>query len=297
MEYTGIVGAGFFFFSLSMCASNLIRSEGNTKASMVGMLIGALLNTILDPLFIFGFGMGVKGAAIATVISQIASCIYLFGMYARKKTVVSIRRSYLRLDMGILGKSIALGIPSFIQSAGMSILMLLVNTSLGNYGGDEAITTYGMVHKLLMIVIMPISGHRPGISAHRRLQLRREAVRQGKDQSLDGRPYGLLDRAFRLRLHDAFPAAQHGLFHQRRGSHRVKLPRPPDCRLLRSLRGDPDHRLRLFPVRGEGYRSPRAEPFPTIPSLDPLCPHPAAFFRTERHMDSLPPRPIFFRRR
>ncbi len=158
MEYTGIVGAGFFFFSLSMCASNLIRSEGNTKTSMMGMLIGALLNTILDPLFIFGFGMGVRGAAVATVISQIASCVYLFGMYARKKTVVPIRRSYLRVDMGILGKSIALGVPSFIQSAGMSILMLLVNTSLGNYGGDKAITTYGMVHKLLMIVIMPILG-------------------------------------------------------------------------------------------------------------------------------------------
>ncbi len=158
MEYTGIVGAGFFFFSLSMCASNLVRSEGNTKASMVGMLIGALLNTVLDPLFIFGFGMGVRGAAIATVISQIASCVYLFGMYARKKTVVPVQRSYLRIDAGILGKSIVLGIPSFIQSAGMSILMLLVNTTLGRYGGDEAITTYGMVHKLLMIVIMPILG-------------------------------------------------------------------------------------------------------------------------------------------
>lgn len=158
MEYTGIVGAGFFFFSLSMCASNLIRSEGNTKASMIGMLIGALLNTVLDPLFIFGFGMGVKGAAIATVISQMASCVYLFGMYAKKKTVVPIKRVNLRIDMGLLGKSVVLGIPSFIQSAGMSILMLLVNTTLGVYGGDEAITTYGMVHKLLMIVIMPILG-------------------------------------------------------------------------------------------------------------------------------------------
>jgi len=158
MEYTGIVGAGFFFFSLSMCASNLIRAEGNTKASMIGMLIGALLNTVLDPLFIFGFGMGVRGAAIATVISQIASCVYLFGMYAKKKTVVPIKRANLRIDLGLLGKSVVLGIPSFIQSAGMSILMLLVNTTLGQYGGDEAITTYGMVHKLLMIVIMPILG-------------------------------------------------------------------------------------------------------------------------------------------
>lgn len=158
MEYLGIVGAGFFFFSLSMCANNLLRSEGSTKASMVGMLIGALLNTILDPLFIFGFGLGVKGAAIATVISQAISCVYLFSRYATKKTVVPISRSYLRVDFGILGKSVVLGLPSFIQSAGMSLLMLLVNTSLGRYGGDQAITTYGMVHKLLMIVIMPVLG-------------------------------------------------------------------------------------------------------------------------------------------
>ena len=77
MGYLSIVGAGFFFFALAMCASNLVRSEGNTKASMKGMLLGAGLNTILDPIFIFGFGMGVRGAAIATVISQVASVLYL----------------------------------------------------------------------------------------------------------------------------------------------------------------------------------------------------------------------------
>lgn len=158
MEYAGIVGAGFFFFSLSMCASNVVRAEGNTKASMIGMVIGALLNTVLDPLFIFGFGMGVKGAAIATVISQIASCIYLFGMYPMKKTVVPLKRAYLRIQKEILGKSIVLGTPSFIQSAGLSILVLLINTSVGRYGGDAAITTYGMIHKLLLIVIMPVLG-------------------------------------------------------------------------------------------------------------------------------------------
>jgi len=158
MEYMSIVGAGFFFFSLSMCASNLLRSEGSTKASMIGMVIGALLNTVLDPLFIFGFGMGIRGAAIATVISQIASCVYLFGMYARKKTVLPIKRSYLRIDFSILGRSIVLGTPSFVQSAGMSILLLIVNTNLGRYGGDEAITIYGMAHKLNMLVIMPILG-------------------------------------------------------------------------------------------------------------------------------------------
>jgi putative MATE family efflux protein len=157
-QYLGIVGAGFFFFGLSMCASNLVRSEGNTKASMKGMLLGAGLNTILDPIFIFGFGMGVRGAAIATVISQIASVVYLSSLYMRKKTVVPLLASEFRIRPKILGQSFLLGTPAFIQSAGMSVLMLLVNTSLGRYGGDSAITTFGMIHRLNMIVIMPVLG-------------------------------------------------------------------------------------------------------------------------------------------
>ncbi|MEW6550320.1 MAG: MATE family efflux transporter [Spirochaetota bacterium] len=158
MDYLGIVGAGFFFFALSMCASNLVRSEGNTKASMKGMLLGAGLNTMLDPIFIFGFGMGVRGAAIATVISQVASSAYLLSLYARKKTVVPLLASEFRIRPRILGQSFLLGTPAFIQSAGMSLLMLLVNTSLGRYGGDPAITTFGMIHRLNMIVIMPVLG-------------------------------------------------------------------------------------------------------------------------------------------
>ncbi|OHD20063.1 MAG: hypothetical protein A2Y38_12430 [Spirochaetes bacterium GWB1_59_5] len=158
MEYTGIVAAGFFFFSMSMCASNLVRAEGNAKASMLGMLIGALLNTVLDPIFIFGFGLGVKGAAIATVISQMVSCAYLFSIYFRGKSHVPITRAHLRIRSRVLGDSAVLGTPAFIQSAGMSLMALIINNSLGRYGGDGAITTYGMVHKVLMIIIMPILG-------------------------------------------------------------------------------------------------------------------------------------------
>jgi len=158
MEYVSIVGAGFFFFSTSMCASNLVRSEGNTRAAMKGMLLGALMNLMLDPLFIFGFGLGVRGAAIATVISQISSAAYLFSLYARKKMIVPIVASELRIRPAILRQSVILGTPAFIQSAGMSLLMLLVNNTLGRYGGNIAITTFGMVHKLLMIVIMPVLG-------------------------------------------------------------------------------------------------------------------------------------------
>ena len=158
MQYTGIVAAGFFFFAMSMAASNLVRAEGNAKASMMGMLAGAGLNTVLDPLFIFGLGMGVRGAAIATVISQIVSCAYLFSTYLRGKSHIPLRRAHFGIRFKVLGESAILGTPAFIQSAGMSLLALVINNSLGFYSGDTAITTYGMTSKIVMLVIMPILG-------------------------------------------------------------------------------------------------------------------------------------------
>lgn len=158
MEYASIVGAGFFFFSMSMCASTILRAEGDTKASMAGMITGALVNAVLAPLFIFVLDMGVRGAGYGAVAGQTASCLYLFGRYARRKTAVPLRRAHFRIRADILGKSVVLGLPAFMQSAGLSLLVFLVNTTAGAYGGDAAITTYGMAFKLLMIVIMPVIG-------------------------------------------------------------------------------------------------------------------------------------------
>lgn len=157
-EYTAIVGAGFFFFASSMAASSLIRAEGNAKASMIGMLIGALLNCVLDPLFIFGLGMGVAGAAWATVISQAAACAYLFSRYLLGKTHVPLGRRDFRIRPDLLRESALLGIPVFLQSAGMSILVLLINNTLGTYGGDRAITIYGMNTRMVSLIIFPLFG-------------------------------------------------------------------------------------------------------------------------------------------
>jgi len=157
-EYLGVVAPGFFFFAASMAASALVRAEGNAKASMTGMLIGALLNCALDPLFILGFGWGVWGAALATVISQVASCAYLLSLYLGKKTHVRLSPADFRIRPRILADCALLGTPAFIQSAGMSLLALLVNTGLGRMGGDEPISIYGMTHKLNTLVIFPILG-------------------------------------------------------------------------------------------------------------------------------------------
>lgn len=158
MDYLGIVGGGFFFFGLSMCANNLLRSTGNARASMAGMIVGAVLNAILAPIFIFGFHLAVKGAAIATVISQAISCVYLFASYARGRSHVPLGFRDLRVHPALFRESFVLGLPTFIQSAGMSILTLIVNTSLGRFGGDAAITSFGMISRLNQIVILPIIG-------------------------------------------------------------------------------------------------------------------------------------------
>lgn len=162
MDYLSVVTPGFFFFASSLAMSSLVRAEGNARASMVGMLIGALLNVALDPLFIFGFGMGVKGAAIATVISQVVSFCYFLFLYAAKRTHISLTLAQIRVRWKILEESLVLGAPAFIQSAGMSLLALIMNNSLGYYGGDQAITVYGMINRLNMLIIFPILGMAQG---------------------------------------------------------------------------------------------------------------------------------------
>ncbi|GAB1482082.1 MATE family efflux transporter [Treponema sp.] len=162
MDYISVVTPGFFFFACSLSMSSLVRAEGNARASMIGMMIGALLNVALDPLFIFGFGMGVRGAAIATIISQIVSFSYFFFLYASKRTNISIRFKEIRVRWKILQEAMVLGTPAFIQSAGMSLLALIMNNSLGFYGGDQAITVYGMINRLNMLVIFPILGMAQG---------------------------------------------------------------------------------------------------------------------------------------
>lgn len=161
-EYLRVVAPGFFFFASSMAASSLVRAEGNARASMTGMLIGALLNVALDPIFIFGFGMGVRGAALATVLSQAASFAYLASLYVRRKTHVRLEVRHFSPRPALLAEEAFLGVPAFVQSAGMSLLALLINTTLRARGGDLAISTYGMAHRLIMLVIFPILGMAQG---------------------------------------------------------------------------------------------------------------------------------------
>lgn len=157
-DYLMVVGVGFVFSGLAMTLSSLLQAEGNAQASMKALILGAVLNTILDPVFIFVFPMGVAGAALATVISQVASLGYILALYLRRKTHVRVLRSHLRPDRQLLSESAALGVPSLVQNAGMSVLMIIVNQSLRHYGGDDAITVYGMAFRLMSLAFLPMFG-------------------------------------------------------------------------------------------------------------------------------------------
>ena len=158
IDYMGIVFIGSAFISISMCSNNILRAEGKAKVAMTIMLIGTLMNLVLDPLFIFGFGMGIRGAAIATVISQIASSLYAIRYFLKRKSSLPLRRESFRLSRVLIKETISLGIPTFIRQAGTSLLALTANNMLGLYGGDLAIATYGMLSKLMVFFLMPIFG-------------------------------------------------------------------------------------------------------------------------------------------
>jgi putative MATE family efflux protein len=157
-DYVQVIVAGAIFTIFSLSVQNIIRAEGNARFAMNVMLIGAGLNILLDPIFLFGLEMGVKGAAIATVISQALSAILVLDYYTKGKGSVPFVSGMLKLDNGILKDIAAIGIGPFILQASSSISMLLVNVVLALYGGDVAIAAYGLIIRIFSFVFMPIVG-------------------------------------------------------------------------------------------------------------------------------------------
>ncbi len=157
-DYLGIVLFGAVFLSFSMCSNNIIRSEGAAKYAMMVMVIGTGMNLILDPIFIFGFHMGVKGAAAATVISQISGASFALRFFVQKRSSIPFQRSSFRIKPSLAWESIKLGTPALVRQTGTSIMVLTVNNMLRIYGGDLAIAACGMIIKLMTFFLMPMFG-------------------------------------------------------------------------------------------------------------------------------------------
>ena len=161
-EYMQIIFFGTIFNMLSFGLNHSIRSDGSPKVAMLSMLIGAGTNIILDPIFIFVFGMGVRGAAIATVISQIVSTIWILYYFTKGKSNLKIKREYLSLDKAIVLSIFSIGVSPFSMQIAQSVVQVLANNALKTYGGDLAIGAMTIINSVAMIFMMPIFGLNQG---------------------------------------------------------------------------------------------------------------------------------------
>ena len=157
-DYMSIILLGNTFFGLAVASNNLIRSEGNAKMAMNTMLVGAFSNMILDPIFIFGFKMGIRGAAIATVISQIFSFLYIVSYFLSGKSMLKIKKEYIKLDFKLLPEIIKIGSASLARMVAGSVMAVILNNSLAHYGSEIHIAILGVLNRVMMFMFMPLFG-------------------------------------------------------------------------------------------------------------------------------------------
>ncbi len=162
-DFTHIIAIGSISLYLGFGLNNIIRSEGNPRIAMFTMLISAILNIVLNPLLILGVGLGIKGSALATVISQTVSAIWVLAYFFSRKSILKIKTENLRLSGPVVGEIIKIGISPFLMQIAASVVSLLFNVSLIRYGGDLAVAAYGIAGRVGMLILMPIFGINQGV--------------------------------------------------------------------------------------------------------------------------------------
>ena len=158
VEYMNIYAIGTIFVQMTLGMNAFITAQGFARTGMFSVLIGAVANIVLDPIFIFGFNMGVAGAAWATIISQAMSCTWVLLFLCGKKTHLRLRVKYMRLSRKIVLPSLALGLSSFIMQASESIISICFNSSLQSYGGDIAVGAMTILTSVMQFAMLPLQG-------------------------------------------------------------------------------------------------------------------------------------------
>lgn len=161
-DYLNIYLAGTVFVQLALGLNPFITSQGQAKIAMFSVLIGAVLNIILDPIFIFTLDMGVRGAAIATIISQAASALWVVQFLRSEKSSIRLRKMNLSLDRFIVGNTMALGISSFIMQSTEGLVAITLNSQLQAYGNNMHIGAMTIILSVMQLIIIPISGFTQG---------------------------------------------------------------------------------------------------------------------------------------
>lgn len=158
VNYMNIYALGTIFVEITLGMNAFITAQGFAKTGMLSVLIGAVSNIVLDPIFIFGFNMDVRGAALATIISQALSCIWVVGFLCGKKTFLKIRKKNLRLVPKIILPCLALGVATFIMQASESVISVCFNSSLQKYGGDIAVGAMTILTSVMQFAMLPLQG-------------------------------------------------------------------------------------------------------------------------------------------
>ncbi len=154
-DYMTIILSGTFFRAFAMAQNFLIRATGNARVPMIGMSMGAGLNIALDAIFIIPLGMGVKGAALATLIAQLITSLYFLRYYLSGKSFLKVHLQNLVIKWDILKSILAIGISSFARTAAQSLAVIFVNRTLLAFGGDLAISSYGLIQRIMIFALMP----------------------------------------------------------------------------------------------------------------------------------------------
>ena len=162
-DYMEIILYGNVITHLYFGLNSIIRSSGNPKMAMGLTLFTVILNSILDPIFIFTFGMGVRGAALATVICQAVSLAYSIYYFTRKDNVLRLPKGFFSLEWRIAKDSLSIGMGPFLMNSASCIVTMFINQQLLKYGGDLAIGAYGIINRINFLFIMVVMGFNQGM--------------------------------------------------------------------------------------------------------------------------------------
>ena len=157
-DYMNVYAIGTVFVQLTLGMGAFITAQGFTKVSMVTVLIGAISNIILDPIFIFGFHMGVKGAALATILSQAISCVWVLLFLCSKKSYLKLQTKNMKIDGKLVFPCVALGLSTFIMQGSESVISVCFNSSLLKYGGDIAVGAMTILTSVMQFAMLPMQG-------------------------------------------------------------------------------------------------------------------------------------------
>ena len=162
-EYMEIILYGNILTHIYFGLNAMLRSAGHPRFSMVATLVAIVVNIILDPIFIFGLDMGVRGAALATVISQVVAVVWQFAKFMDKSELVRFHRGIWRLNRHITTRALAIGMSPFLYNIAHCFVVIIINNQLKNFGGDMAIASYGVINRLTFVFAMMVMGLNQGM--------------------------------------------------------------------------------------------------------------------------------------